>query len=208
MNMLLSSIGKTAIENINLVCNKKLGDIKLAWVITAAKSDSDACFLDEDLQCMLEYGITPHIYDISKKTLSDFHRDLDDFDVIFMEGGNTFYIMKRIRQTGFDKYLNEWVNDGKAYIGASSGSYIVCPSIEMSLWKKPNRNRYGFEGLTGLGYVNFLITAHYKEEYRDFVQKGAQKSKYPLKILKDGQALLIKDGEVEMLGDQDEVKLN
>jgi dipeptidase E len=208
MNMLLSSTGKTAIENINLICKKSPEDIRLAWIITAAKSDSNACFLDADLQIMLKSGINPHLYDISKKTYDEFEDELGDFDVLFMEGGNTFYLMRRIRETGFDRYLDKWVKNGRPYLGASAGSYIVCPTVEMSTWKKADRNRYGLNDLNGLGYVDFLITAHYKDEYKDLVQKGASKTSYPLKVLKDGQALLVQDGGVELIGDQDEVKLN
>jgi len=66
MNLLLSSNGKTAIENISHVWNKDIAP-KIAWIITAAKTNENSNFLNRDLQEFLLKGFLPQIYDINQK---------------------------------------------------------------------------------------------------------------------------------------------
>jgi len=204
MNLLLSSDGKTAIQNISKVCSKE--NPKIAWIITASKTKENSNFLNWDLQEFIKQGITPHIYDINNKTLDDFSKDFVDFDLIYMEGGNSFYLLNSIRESGFDKFLEEWIVS-KPYIGVSAGSYVTCPTIEMATWKHADRDRHGLTDLAGLNFVDFLVTVHYDEKYKEFIKKGKENSEYPLKIIKDGQALLIQDDKVTLLGNQEVINI-
>lgn len=91
----------------------------------------------------------------------------------------------------------------KTLCWCSAGSYVACPTIEMATWKHPNRDTHGLTDLTGLGFVSFLMTVHYKDDYLESIKKGMEKAMHNIKILKDGQALLVNDDEVELLGDQE-----
>ncbi len=128
MKLLLSSDGKTAIENIEKVSNIPLSKLNIAWIITASKTDENSSFLNLDLQEFLHKGIKPIIYDIKGKKIETIKNELSSIDIIFVEGGNTFYLLKAIRESGFDKFLKEWVQT-KPYIGVSAGSYIACRSV-------------------------------------------------------------------------------
>lgn len=205
MNLLLSSDGKTAIQNIKRVYDKE--NPKVAWIITASKTKENSRFLNWDLQEFLKIGITPQIYDINNRTLEQIEEDLSDIDIIFMEGGNTFYLLKSIKESKYDVFLNEWVRSNKPYVGVSAGSYITCPTIEMATWKHADRDMHGLDDLTGLNWVEFLLTVHYDEKYRDSIQKGKSNTDLELKVLKDGQALLIQNNKFELLGDPDLITL-
>jgi dipeptidase E len=204
MNLLLSSDGKTAIQNISKVCSKE--DPKIAWIITASKTKENSNFLNLDLQEFIKQGITPHIYDINNKTVDDFLKDFVDFDLIYMEGGNTFYLLNSIRESSFDKFLEEWVVS-RPYIGVSAGSYVICPTIEMATWKHADRDRHGLTYLAGLNFIDFLVTAHYDEKYKESIKRGKENTEYPLWIIKDGQALLIQNNTVTLLGDQEVIHI-
>ena len=59
-----------------------------------------------------------------------------------------------------------------------------------------------------MNLVPFLVSVHYnREKYRQGLKEGIKKSKYPVKILTDEQALLITDKEVSLLGSGPEIKL-
>ena len=77
----------------------------------------------------------------------------------------------------------------------------------MATWKHQDRNRAGLKNLTALNLVPFLVTVHYEPKYRDILKKEIAKSKYPVKILTDDQALLIKNNSVQTVGKGDEVKI-
>lgn len=206
MKLLLSSLGKIAVENIDLIWDKERNP-KIAWVVTGMKNPANANFADNSLQALIASGYEFHLYDISEKGSANFERELKEYDILYVEGGSPFHLLKIFRETGFDKFVKEWVKE-KLYIGISSGSYMLCPNLEMALWKKPDRNTYGLTDYSGLGVIDFLITCHYKDEFADFIKAGSNKSKFQTKILRDKQALLVIEDKVELIGDGEEVILD
>ena len=132
---------------------------------------------------------------------------LDGKDVIYVQGGNTFYLLKHVRESGFDVVVKDLIEKGVIYIGVSAGSYIACPTIEMTAWKSSDDDYYGVTDLTAMNLVPFLVCVHYnREKYREGLIEGIKTSKYPVKILTDEQALLIRNGEVKLIGSGEEVK--
>ena len=74
--------------------------------------------------------------------------NINDFDIIYMLGGNTFYLLDVIRKTNFDKQIIDFINKGKIYIGSSAGSEILGSSIEPALnYDLNNVNMKDFTGL-------------------------------------------------------------
>src|SRR5574344_690029 len=53
-----------------------------------------------------------------------------NIDVLYVGGGNTFLTLDKIRTTGFDKYIINYLNNGVTYIGGSAGAHIVTKNIE------------------------------------------------------------------------------
>jgi peptidase E len=51
------------------------------------------------------------------------------YDVIYFTGGDTGYLLWRIRETGFDAVIKKMVYANKVYIGVSAGSIIATPNI-------------------------------------------------------------------------------
>ncbi|MBU3935021.1 Type 1 glutamine amidotransferase-like domain-containing protein, partial [Patescibacteria group bacterium] len=126
--------------------------------------------------------------------------DLKNIDVLFVFGGNTFDYLDRIRKTGLDKEIMSFVKRGGVYLGLSAGSYVACPTIEASTWKRADSNTIGLKNLSGLNLVPFLITAHFENKYREIVKQAAKTTKYPIIALTDKQAVLVKEKEVRIIG--------
>ena len=55
---------------------------------------------------------------------------LSNKDVIWLGGGNTFYLRWILRTTGADEIIRECVNNGKVYAGWSAGAVIAGPTLE------------------------------------------------------------------------------
>jgi len=71
--------------------------------------------------------------DLVETTLEDgdfLPDNLDEYDFVFVSGGNTFYLAYRLRETGWDKKLIEYIQAGGVYAGSSAGSIILMDNIE------------------------------------------------------------------------------
>lgn len=182
---------------------KKPEENKVAFVTTAAYGESkNPIWIEKDRQLLYGCGIK-HIedLDLKDKTQGDLEKILADKDIIFVNGGNTFYLLHWVRKSGFDKVLQHFFGRGGLYVGVSAGSYIVCPSIEQATWKPKDRNREGITDFTALNLVPFLITAHFEEKYRVVVDQAAKGTNYPIVALTDRQAIVVHGKEIKIVGE-------
>lgn len=183
-------------------------EMKIGHITTAYKvSRSNIEFFKKVSEIIKENGYDMEDFDIEGKTKEKIKDFFKDKNIIHIEGGNTFYLLKAIRETGFADILKELLNEGKVYIGTSAGSYIMCPTIEVSDWNPDGKDRFGVTDFTALNYVPFFLKVHYKDEQEETVRKGIETLKYPIRILKDGQGLLVEDGKYTFVGDGEEVIL-
>lgn len=195
-------------ENLLRVLPKIPSQLKLAYITTASKVEEHRDYVDRDRGILQDLGFKIKELDIEGKNTNDLKRELSNFNVIYVQGGNTFYLLREVRRSGFDRVVKRLIDKGVIYIGVSAGSYIACPTIEMSTWNKTlqNRDRFGLQNLEAMGLVPFLLSVHYnREKYRDGLKEGIENSKYSVKILTDDQALLIEDGSVKLIGSGEEI---
>ena len=188
------------------VLPKAPSQLSLSFVNTAANVVEDDTFSREDEKELRNMGFSVQVVDIAGKNEGELREILGNQDVIYVEGGNGFYLLKQVKESGFEKVIKELIDRGVVYVGVSSGTYIACPTIEMHEWKRVVDNRYGLESLEAMGLVPFLISVHYnREKYRELIKRGISKTTLPVRVLTDDQALLIKDGRVTLVGDGEEV---
>lgn len=205
--LLLTSAGMNVREEILKILPKPAGQIKLAHIITASKPEINLDYLDQDRQKMIGLGIQVENIDIEGKNEEEVRDLLKEKDVIYVQGGNTFYLLKHVRESGFDKVVKELTDKGAIYIGVSAGSILAGPTIESAAWKNQDRDIVGLKDLTALNFVPFLIFVHYNPEHRPILEKEIPRSKYPVRILTDEQAFLVKDDEAKLVGKGEEIKI-
>ena len=174
----------------------------VSFVTTAAYGDEEnPKWLEFYKKQLNSYGIRNiEELDFRHKTQRDLKDELSDKDIIFVNGGNAFYLLHWVRKSGFDKLLPKLLEKDKLYVGVSAGSYIACPTIEVATWKHPERNKIKLKDLTGLNLVPFLITAHFEEKYRSIVEKASKTTKYPIVALYDTQAVLVEGNSYKVVG--------
>jgi len=205
--LLLTSAGMNVKEEILKILPKPANKIKLAHIITASKVEKDTSYLEKDKQKMIDVGFQVEDIDIEGKNEGELRKLLSDKDIIYVQGGNTFYLLKFVKESGFDKIVKELVENGIIYIGVSAGSYIACPTIEMAIWKHQDKNRVGLTDLTALNLVPFLLFVHFEPKYTAVLKEAIANSKYPVRILTDEQVILVKDKETKLVGKGEEVKI-
>lgn len=191
------------------VLGKQPSEVSLLYVTTAGKVMDDHTYLEAHKKAMTECGYTFSDFDIDGKTENEIDAALHDYDAVYVEGGNTFFLLKAIRESGFNHAVKRFLDRGKLYVGSSAGAHVACPSIVMSTWKNPGdeKPRFGVNDLTAMNLVPFLVVCHYTAEKEPQTKAGIASTNLPVRILQDGQGLLVHGGKVEFLGEGEEVRL-
>lgn len=204
MKLLLASDGDFLFERGYSLLNIPKNKISIAYITTASKAASNKEYVKFYKKMMADNGYKYEELDIENKTEEDFKNFFKDKNIIYMEGGNTFYLLKAIKKSGFDKVLRALLEKGIIYVGVSAGSAIMGPTIEASSHVPDNISK---EDLKALGYVPFLIKAHYIDNEREGYLKKIKNINHPLKFLRDGQGILVENGKYTFVGEGEEVKL-
>ena len=162
-------------EFLNLL-NENIEKAKMLYITTAidGEDDSDTNWIDKEFQTILDLGIKEENIEEYKM---DHDIDLSLYDMIYMMGGNTFYLLKKIRDTKFDIKLKEAIEKGTIYIGSSAGSIILGNTIELAL--AYDENQVNLRDFTGLKVVDGIIFPHANKR-QEFIKE--KKTQYEDKI--------------------------
>jgi len=196
MKLLLTSTGLTN-ENVRKFFISQFDrlDNKTACIVTSGRNDEEQFYIDGSIKELEDLGIKVIEFNIAK------HESFVNFplyDIYYVCGGNTFYILDRMRKTGVDKILINAVKKGKFYLGVSAGSIIPGPDIEVA--GLGDSNDVNLKDLTGLKLVPHIITPHYNQKEESDVQKFKEKRKGESVIeLTDDQAIFVEDGKMVMV---------
>src|SRR3989344_1805661 len=176
MTLLLTSQGiQEGFKDIFLsLVPKPPKDISVSYITTASfGEEGDKSWVNNAKKQLQSLGISNiEDLDIRGKNSKDLYETLSQKDIILVNGGNTFYILKYSRESGFDKVVKRLINEGKIYIGVSAGSYIACPTIEQSHWKHQDRSS---------------------------LEEGVKTTKYPVVALHDTQAVLVMGDVIKVI---------
>lgn len=179
--------------------------VRVFFISTASYGEhpeGEAEYVRKDKQRLSELGFSVvEDVDLRSENEQSLRIKLENFDIIFVEGGNTFYLLKYIRESGFDKVLKEFLNKGGVYLGVSAGSYVAGPDISVANWKHADdQNIVGLKDLRGLGLVDFYISPHYVPEHETILNENKHKVSRPIYALTDQQAILVEDGDIKFVG--------
>ncbi|TSC83558.1 MAG: dipeptidase E [Microgenomates group bacterium Gr01-1014_16] len=198
MKLLLTSAG-LATDSIKKrfleMVGKRAEDITVALIPTAADPETDKWFIDKDKKVLEGMGVK-----IKEMDLKEGDIRLGDADAVWVEGGNTFYLLYWVRKSGFDKELLRFLDRGGTYVGVSAGSLLVGPSIETASWKGgDDPSIVELENYNGLGLVKFTIFPHYEDKYAELVRRESRGLPYEVKTLTNEQAVAVDGERVEMV---------
>lgn len=203
MKLLLTSAGLSTpdIKNKFLsLIGKKPADITVALIPTAADPEVDKWFVDKDKQTLTNLGLQIKEIDLKNQTLATLSPQFQNTDVIWVEGGNTFYLLYWIRKSQFDQLLPQLLSQDQVYVGVGAGSIIVSPSIESAGWKGgDDPTLVKLDNLDGLKLIDFTIFPHYEDHYSQLLEEESQKLPYEVLPLTNDQAVAVTNSTRETI---------
>lgn len=187
-------IDKKLKQEFYKLLNKPITEIKVLYITTAidGEKDTDTSWIDEEFKTILDLGIKKENI---KEYKMDYEIDLSLYDMIYMIGGNTFYLLKKIMETKFDMKLKEAINNGIIYVGSSAGSIILGNTIELAL--PYDKNEVNLTDFTGLKIVDGIIVPHANRK-QDFIAQKREQYKDKIYAISDEHGIIY-DSEIKEL---------
>ena len=120
-------------------------------------------------------------------------KEIEDYDAIYIGGGNTFKLLKRIKETKMDKKLIELYKKGKKIYGGSAGALIWGRDIKTaSLCADKDENLVNLKDTSGLNIIpNHDIQAHFELSQIGEHQQYILKTGRPIIAIPEDSALRI-----------------
>jgi dipeptidase E len=201
MNVFLTSQASNVLKKILALLPRQSSEYKVVFVPTAAKPYADAPWMYTDRDELLRLGFVVENLELDTASVDEVKKAVEVADIIFVAGGNTFYLLEQAKKTGFIEIVREGVTKGKIYVGSSAGSVLAAPDIKyVELFDDPAKAN--LENTKSLGLVGFAILPHlgnpkYKELH-DRVLNEYKDWPYPLVPVSDDQFAVPEGGGWEI----------
>ncbi len=206
MTLLLTSNGiKGKIADIfPTLLHKPSSEYSVAFDTTAAYGDEDnpqwfGKFRDQ----LYKQGIT-NIDDLDLRNINQekLEKLLSTKDMLFVNGGNTFFLLYWMRKSGFGVALKNFLSDDKLYVGVSAGGIVVTPTISIAGVEPGDANNVGMQDFTGLSTVDFEFSPHVPDmvSYMS-VEEYSKITPNKIYSVDDYTAVLVQDDKVNIIGD-------
>lgn len=90
---------------------------------------------------------------------------LNSANILLITGGNTFALLDKLKRTGLDRAIKNFVKKNNFVLsGFSAGALVLTPNIKVCNLDKYDANEVGIEDYTAIGIVDFEVFPHYTEE--------------------------------------------
>jgi dipeptidase E len=197
--LFLASSGLSALEDF---VEKSPANMKMLFIPTAGNPYDDKWWIDKDREVLAEMGFDTTEVELEDGNETSLRELVDDSDIVYVAGGNTFYLLQYIRLSGFDKILEEYLDQGGLYAGASAGALVAGVDIEPIASLDEPEKAPELESTEGLKYVDIIPVPHYDMKGRtEPIEKIYQEygSQYEMVLMTDDQAIVVEGDKWKLI---------
>ena len=201
-NMILTSSLYESIELVKKFLDKNTESKKILFIPTATNVDEYKKYIHLTQKAFEDFGYEVENFDVSIFSEEIAKEKLSEAKIVFISGGNTFYLLQELKRKNLTSYLKERIENGLLYIGESAGSVIASPDIEYASIVDDKTLATELNDYTGLNLVDFYIVPHFEEE--PFVESSRNtvelyKDKLDLKLINNKEAILVENNNFTIL---------
>lgn len=99
--------------------------------------------------------------EISTAPMAEIRETLAKADIIYLTGGNTFFLIDQLKQRGVDQLIEQEIRDGKLYVGESAGAIICAKDLSYIQLMDEVPEGYSQTDYSGLAWIDFYPVPHY-----------------------------------------------
>lgn len=163
------------------------------------KPHTDLSWHHRNRESLEKIGFSFDFYNIANKTNDQIINDLAKYDVMYVEGGNSYYLLQEAQKNGFGEFVAKRVSEGMVYLGTSAGSVIVGPDIEPVRRDETTPLAPELRGTKAFGIVPFVVMPHWGDPnrralYNDHRIKHIYHEDYPYVFISNNQYVEVING--------------
>ncbi|GCE15386.1 Type 1 glutamine amidotransferase-like domain-containing protein [Tengunoibacter tsumagoiensis] len=133
--------------------------------------------------------------DVSAKTGDD----LNPFAALYIGGGNTFKLLRDLKEARFDQVIRRFLHAGGIVYGGSAGA-IIC-GRDISTASLLDRNDVGLEDTTGLDVLQGAsVWCHYQPTDDQQIRSFAERLHHPIIALGEKTGVYVQDNVMLAVG--------
>ena len=133
--------------------------------------------------------------------------ELDQFDAVYIGGGNTFVLLAELRKSGFENHLTEYVRRGKAIYGGSAGAAVLGRDIRTVSYL--DRNEVGLVEKKGLDLaMGHAIWVHYQPQDDNLIDAYVRQYQQSVIALSECSGIVIEQGVMRGVGFEPAFRFN
>ena len=200
--MILTSSLYESIELVKKFLDKNTESKKILFIPTAANVEEYKKYMHLTQKAFEDFGYEVENFDVSVFSEEIAKEKLSEAKIVFISGGNTFYLLQELKRKNLITYLKERIENGLLYIGESAGSVIAAPDIEYASVIDDKTVATELDDYAGLNLIDFYIVPHFEEE--PFVESSRKtvelyKDKLDLKLINNKEAILVENNNFTIL---------
>lgn len=199
MKLYLTSLKLTGLLHL---IDHEPSDTKVLFIPTAANVYQDKWFMEADQNWFKDNHFQVSEFDLVNKSRSDIGTALASVDIVYLSGGNTFYLLDHIKKSSFDTVLKDQLKRELVYAGGSAGAVVAGMSIEPAKEFDDPHEAPELSNYDGMQLIKLSILPHYgNPKYQDLYQKALESTTdtAPILTLTDSQALVVKDNHYQII---------
>ena len=176
MKLYLASYAMVSMAKIIKHEGRDFAGKKAIFIPTAGDPYDNKDFVEADRIALEKYGLDIVEMDIKNKNEEEIRKAIASADIVLVAGGDTFYLMEKLKESGADKVIKDFIENNGIYIGSSAGSIICCPTIEgAEEFDNPNLAK-GLNNFDGMGVFKDAIIPHaQKEKYFERIRRATER---------------------------------
>lgn len=196
MNIFLSSslVGsKNAFERFI----KKYQAKEITFIATAAEVSPYTQYVDDAREYFLSKGFEIKDLEVSKVSEEQAKEIINHTEILYVSGGNTFYLLQELKKKDLLGLIKEKVDEGMVYIGESAGSVIASPDIAYIKYMDDPKAAPELKSTKALKLVEFYPLPHWGEEpFKEAAEKIHKTHKDSLQLIAiDNKGAIIHKGD-------------
>ena len=125
-------------------------------------------------------------------------------DLIYLAGGNTFYFLKHLRETGMLGKIKSYALNGGVLVGLSAGGLLMTPTVQLAADEGmgPDDAVPGLTQFKSMNLIPFEFSPHYINTPKDIRAHllYSTKTKNPIYAVQDGGGIVVDDHIITFYG--------